>query len=207
MSMPTRIACTPRGRARRSAATRTRRRARARARAARRGGRAPRGSPRPSLPGSRGRSGRRLRRQASFSDGVGGGDDGCAAGHRLGDRHPEALEPRRVDDRGGASVEGRKLIVGHTTEPDDAGPVELGLLAPARAADDGQLELGVGEERERLDQRAEILARLERRDREQVRALAPRRGPVGVVLGRRSRGARRRSARAGSRASPRCRRP
>ena len=113
-----------------------------------------------------------------------GGDDGRTAGHRLGDRHPEALEPRRVDDRGGAAVERGELVVGDAAEPHDAGPVELGLLAPARPADDDELELGVGEERERLDERAEVLARLERRDRQQVRGLAPRRGPVGVVLGR-----------------------
>ena len=96
------------------------------------------------------------------------GDDRRARRHRLGDRHPEALEPRGVDDRGGAPVEARELGVGDAAEPDDARPVELRLLAPARSADDGEREPGVGKERVRLDQRAEVLARLERGHRQQV---------------------------------------
>ena len=68
------------------------------------------------------------------------GDDGRPAGHRLDDRHPEALEPRWVDDRRRAAVEARELRVTDAPEGEDAGAVELRLLAPARPADDEQLQ-------------------------------------------------------------------
>ena len=97
------------------------------------------------------------------------GDDGRARRHRLGDRHAEALEPRRVDDDRRAAVEPRQLGVGDAAEPHDARPVELGLRAPAGAARDDEREAEVGDERKRLDERAQVLARLERRHRERIR--------------------------------------
>ena len=96
-------------------------------------------------------------------------DDRRAGGHRLGDRHAEALEARWVGDDGRSAVEPGELLVADAAEPDDTGPVELRLLAPALAADDHEREPRVAEQRERLDERAEVLARLERCDREQVR--------------------------------------
>ena len=109
------------------------------------------------------------------------GDDRRAAGHRLGDRHPEPLEPRGIDDGGGAAVERRELVVADPPEPRDSRPVELRLLAPARSADDGELEPEVVEQRERLDERSQVLSRLERRHRQQVRASSARpSAPSGV---------------------------
>ena len=106
-----------------------------------------------------------------------------AGSHRLRHRHPEALEAGGVDDRGGAAVETRKLLVGHAPEPDDAGAVELRLLAPADAAGDGEREAPVGDQRVRVDERAEVLARLESRHREQVRPAEVLEVAVGVELG------------------------
>ena len=60
------------------------------------------------------------------------------------------------------------------------GRSSCGLLAPAAATDDDERELGVGEQPERLDERAEVLARLERRDRQEVRAAEVGRRPVGA---------------------------
>ena len=100
------------------------------------------------------------------------GDDRRTRGHRLGDRHPESLEPRRIDDGGGAAIEPRQLLVVDAPQAEDAGPVELGLLAPTAAPDDGERQARIVEQRERLDEGAEILAGLERGDREQVRPLA-----------------------------------
>jgi hypothetical protein len=96
-------------------------------------------------------------------------DDRRARRHRLGHRHAEALESRRVDDRCCAAVEAGELVVGDAAEPDDAGAVELRLLAPAGATGDGERKPTVGNERVGVDERGEVLARLEGRDREQVR--------------------------------------
>ena len=63
--------------------------------------------------------------------GMRGGDDRAAAGHRLDDRHPEALEARGIDGDRGAAVETRELVVGDEPEPADPGVVEERLLAPA----------------------------------------------------------------------------
>ena len=99
--------------------------------------------------------------------------------HRLGDRHPEPFEAGRVDDGRGAAVEARELLIGHVSQPDDAAAVELRLLAPPGSADDAEEEILTGEQRERVDEHAEVLPGLERRDREhvgraQIRALAVR---------------------------------
>ena len=110
-------------------------------------------------------------------------DDRSTAGHRLGDRHPEALEARRVDDGRCAAVEACELLVGDTAEPHDPAPVELGLVAPPRSACDREHELEIGEKLERLDERLEVLARLERRNREQVREPEIGRLPVEGELG------------------------
>ena len=95
-------------------------------------------------------------------------DDRRAARHRLDDRHAEPLEPRRVDDGRRAAVEARELVVGDAAEPDHARHVEPRLRAPSGAADDREREVAA-EEAERVDERAEVLARLERRHRQQVR--------------------------------------
>ena len=96
-------------------------------------------------------------------------DDRCAAGHRLDHRQPEALEPRRVDERGGAAVEPCELVVVDIAEPDDARQIESGLLAPALGADDGEHEVVVPRPGEGIDERGEVLPRLERRHGEHVR--------------------------------------
>ena len=182
MSMPTRIAGTPRGRARRplpgealrvdepelpqllAPAERLadRRRHRLGALRVAADGR-----------GARGLVERRVR----------GGDDRSAARHRLGDRHPEALEPRRVDHRRGAAVEPRELLVGDPSERARRRAGRARAARPTRAAGDDQLEPGVLEKAECLDQRAEVLPGLERRDGEEVGLLTPGVGPVGRVLG------------------------
>ncbi len=124
---------TPRGRSRRPAATRTARacsspRARSSSRRAERLADRRRerlGALRVGAHGSvaAGLVHRRVRR----------GDDRCARGHRLGDRHAEALEARRIDDRGGAAVEPRELLVGDAAEPHDAGHGRAAAAAPSPA--------------------------------------------------------------------------
>ena len=61
------------------------------------------------------------------------------------------------------------------------GPVELRLLAPAGAARDDEREPGVVEQREGLDERAQVLARLERRHRQEVRRRRGRRASPSAV--------------------------
>ena len=95
-------------------------------------------------------------------------DDRRAAGHGLDHRQPEPLEPRGVREHRGAAVEPRQLVVVHVAEPDDARPVERRLLAPSLRADDRQQQVAATEQRMRLDERREILARLERGHREDV---------------------------------------
>ena len=108
------------------------------------------------------------------------GDNRCTARHRLRDRHPEPLEARWVDDRRGTAIEARELGVADAAEPVDAGPVERRLVAPAGAADDREPKSRVVEQPEGLDQRPEVLARLERRDGEEVGAARPAGGPSSV---------------------------
>ena len=102
---------------------------------------------------------------------VGGRDDRRAARHRLDHRHAEALEPRGIDERLGSAVERRELLVVHVAERHDALSLQARAL-PARRAHDRQAKLRVApaHERHRLQQRLEVLAPLERRDGEQVRA-------------------------------------
>ena len=146
------------------------RRARARARRARRAGRARSRSPPRSPPGSRDRRARPRRRRPRPSTGATSATTGAPQAIASIDRHPEALEARRVDERRRAAVEARELVVGHVAEPDDARPVERRLLAPALAAGDREREAVAASSAMRLDERAEVLARLERRDREHVAA-------------------------------------
>ncbi len=101
------------------------------------------------------------------------------ARHRLDDRHPEALEARRVDGDGGAAVEAGQLLVGDEAEPTHPRVVELRLLAPALAAGDREQDVAA-EEPVRLDERLEVLARLERGDAEDVGRAEIGRGPVAV---------------------------
>ena len=94
-------------------------------------------------------------------------DNRHAAGHRLDDRHPEALEARGVDDDRRAAVEPRQLLVGDEAEPDDVRAGEERLLAPARAARRREEQL-FAEQPMGLRERLEVLPRLERRDRQHV---------------------------------------
>src|SRR5579864_3200153 len=96
-------------------------------------------------------------------------DDRRPTGHRLGDRHAEALVARRVDHHRSTAIEPRELVVVDAAEAHDAGTVELRLLTPALPSDDDECEVPLAEERPRLGERAEVLARLERRDRQYVR--------------------------------------
>ena len=130
VSMPTRIAGTPRGRARPSAATRSPsrgepERAQLLAAVERLADRS-----RHRL-GALGVAAHRRGARGLVERGVGRGDDRRAARHRLGDRHPEALEARRVDDGRGAAVEPRELLVGDASEPHDPRPVELAAARPS----------------------------------------------------------------------------
>ena len=106
--------------------------------------------------------------------------DRDAARHRLDHRDAEALEARRVRDDGRATIETRELGVGDIAEPPDPRPVEERLLAPALGSDDGELEVAA-EQALRLDEDLEVLARLERRDREDVRRAEIGGRPVGAI--------------------------
>src|SRR5581483_1982241 len=92
---------------------------------------------------------------------VRGRDDGHAARHRLDDRHAEALEARRVDEDLGSPVELREPVVLDVAEA----ALERDA-APTRAADGGERN---AEALGRALRCREVLPRLERRDREQVR--------------------------------------
>ena len=106
--------------------------------------------------------------------GVGGRDDGGAAGHRLDDRHPEALEAGRVGGDGGTTIERGELVVRDEAEAADTRVVEHRLLAPAFPTDDG--EQGVpAEQAVRSGESLEVLAGFERCDRDDVRR--PELGP------------------------------
>ena len=65
-------------------------------------------------------------------------DDRRATRHRLHDRDPEPLEPRRVGDDGGPAVQPRELLVRDEPEPSDPGTVEQRLLAPALGPGDSE---------------------------------------------------------------------
>src|SRR6202007_1141722 len=86
---------------------------------------------------------------------------------RLDDRDAEALEARGVDEGGRATVERRKLPVGGRAEPGHATTARL-ASTPASRADDAQLDPETLRGRDRI---LEVLARLERPDREEVLAL------------------------------------
>ncbi len=83
-----------------------------------------------------------------------------AACHGLEDRDPEPLESRGIREDVGAAVQPRELVVADVAEP----AFEQRLLAPAgRARDDERLDAGIA-------QHAEVLARLDRRHGQDVRA-------------------------------------
>ena len=65
--------------------------------------------------------------------GVGRGDDGRPARHRLQHRQPEALVPGRDDERGRLAVEPRELLVIHVAAHVGAEPAQLVAPAPAPA--------------------------------------------------------------------------
>ena len=180
--MPTRIACTPRGRARLSSARRTRRR-----------GEPERAQLVAAAERVADRLGHRFRALGVAADGcsagglvhrrVRGGDDGRTAGHRLGDRHPEALESRRVDDRGGAPVERGELLVGHAAEAHDPGRSSSGCSPQPAPPTTASSSSGVGESENASTSvprflRGSSVATVSRY------GASARRGPVGVVLGR-----------------------
>ncbi len=82
------------------------------------------------------------------------------------DGQPEALVQRRIEDAARAAVKRRELRVGNLADP----AVDL-HASPATSADDAQLDACLAGS---LDGATEILARLERRDREDVVALRAR---------------------------------
>jgi hypothetical protein len=88
--------------------------------------------------------------------------------HRLDDRHPETLEPRGQNERGGTAIERRQPLVLDVSERSHAGPLQRRLFAPSLPADDREGG-GIVEESVRVEQCLQILARLERRDAEQIR--------------------------------------
>ena len=106
----------------------------------------------------------------------GRGDDGRGAGHRLEHRQPEALVERDVGDARGPAVEPGELLVVDALEPPDAVALDADV-APALGADEAQLEAVEPRPAEALDEPRQVLPRLERRDREDVRAVRAR--PVG----------------------------
>jgi len=65
-------------------------------------------------------------------------NDRHAARHRLHDRDPEPLEPRRVGHDGGPAVQPCELLVRDEPEPSDPGTVEQRLLAPALGPGDSE---------------------------------------------------------------------
>ena len=121
----------------------------------------------PIASGSSGSARRAASPAASSSDGMRGRDDRDAGGHRLDDRDPEPLEPRRVDERRRAAVEPRELVVVDVAEADHVGTGRASAAAPSRPRRRRRAR-GLGERRG--EQRLEVLPRLERRDGEHVRA-------------------------------------
>jgi hypothetical protein len=94
-------------------------------------------------------------------------DDRDAAGHRLEHRHAEALVERRVDEDARAAVEAWELLRRRVAELHDSGGVELRLVAPACSPGHSERE-PAAQQAVRLDQRREVLAGLERRDRQRI---------------------------------------
>ena len=92
-----------------------------------------------------------------------GRDDGSAARHRLEHRQAEALVQRRVHDTARAAVERCELGVGHLAHP----AVHV-HPSPSPRAHDTQLDTRLTG---RVDGAAEVLARLESRDRQHVVAV------------------------------------
>ena len=119
------------------------------------------------------RSGRRRsrrRRRARPSALSAARHDRAAAGERLGDRDPEALVERGVDEAARAAVEARELLVADLAEP--ARRSRAARRRPSRGAPTTRSSPSTA-----AAIRAEVLARLERPDREHVVALGAR--PVG----------------------------
>src|SRR5207244_941562 len=79
------------------------------------------------------------------------------------------LEAGRVCDHRCSAVERGELLVALPAETEDPGRIERRLLAPARAAYDGQRK-PLPEQALGVDEDPEVLARFERRDREDVLA-------------------------------------
>ena len=97
---------------------------------------------------------------------------------------PNPSMPRRVDVHGRTAVETRQLLVGHVAQPDDAVGRRTVLLAPALAACEDERRLAP-EPAPRLDEREEVLARLEGADAQHVRVDRCRSGrPSGSKPGR-----------------------
>ena len=96
------------------------------------------------------------------------GDDRHAARHRLEHGNPEAFEERRVDEYGRASVEARELLVVDVAEADYSRPVESRLRPPPAGPDDRERQT-IAAQLARVEQRLEVLPRLQRRNRQHVR--------------------------------------
>jgi hypothetical protein len=115
-----------------------------------------------------------------------GCDDGNATRHCLHDRHSESLEPGRVDERCRATHQPWHLRICDEPELQDPGVVEQRLVAPTGGARNGQRQLPT-QRPPCLDQRLEILARLERGEAEHVRPAELGTLPVRRVSGSDSR--------------------
>ena len=113
----------------------------------------------------------------------------AARGQRLRDRQSEPLPEARQDERLGMRVEIAQLGVVDPAERDDALGRADAHIAPAVGADQRQAHApsGAPHERERLEQRGQVLARLGRADAEQVRRLERRRARTGSRRPARSR--------------------
>ena len=118
----------------------------------------------------------------AFSELAEGRARGCdhrsAAGHRLQHREAETLVERHVGNGGRAAVLPRQLAVVDLAEPAHVVAADADA-APPFGADDAELEAVEIGPVERLDQPRQVLARLERGDREDVVAALGR--PVGSV--------------------------
>ena len=115
-----------------------------------------------------------------------GRHDRAAAGHRLERRQAVALVERREDETAGRAVEAHELLVADPPGQDHGHrrPRKLALevlVAPALAAGDHERHVAA-ERRDRAQRADEVLARLERADRQHVRPVdAEARAQPGVA--------------------------
>jgi hypothetical protein len=105
--------------------------------------------------------------------GMGRGYSRCAARECLDDRESEALEHRRIDESQGAAIEGRELVVFDIAQQPHALRYTGRVYARSETAGDDEQELVAPPPQalEGVDQRPKVLARLERRDCQNIGVL------------------------------------